>query len=422
MVKKAAKASEQAIETKEAPQAETQKRVRFRRTRALIANRSGFAISVKVVALWLLIWLTSTGMRIGYLVEFKFETPLEATAVVARESGLGVPLAAIEDYYYQVLNAPKKGGKPNQQALLKLGYSPKVQVPRLKNPAAINPAWGTAAQPMRLPTLVKSPTTPLPGEGIWQPTKIMVNGLSAVYLAQVRPDAEHTSLYATLAWFNTGLLAAQQIPGLQVPEGTYDHGTGQVDPALKPYYVAGMADGFLLSDSQGGYELNGKVIRRLVKGKATLLSYPDGKLRIIQWGRDKPVPGYLVARQNLDLIVDKKQNMVTDETQSKWGWVWQGTGSGKNLVWRTAMGIRRDGSIVYVQGDELSAHSLADLLVRAGVVEGMALDMNIGFSNAFLYGPYNPGRSINPNNHHSPQLFSSPSDRDFIAWFAKSKP
>jgi hypothetical protein len=111
---------------------------------------------------------------------------------------------------------------------------------------------------------------------------------------------------------------------------------------------------------------------------------------------------------------------VTDESQSKWGWVWHGVGSGKNLVWRSAIGIRADGTVVYCIGSTLSARSLADMMVRAGAVTAMPLDMNSAYANGFLYGPYEGGKRIDPAIYREPDRFLAPSERDFIAVYAKS--
>jgi hypothetical protein len=184
--------------------------------------------------------------------------------------------------------------------------------------------------------------------------------------------------------------------------------------------VAGLNNAFLMRDSQGGYVYEGTVIRKLVYGKATLVTYSDGSLDVLKWGRDKPTKAIQAARQNLTLMVDGSASQVQDESQAKWGWVWEGVGSGKNLVWRSAIGVRADGTIVYCIGPVLSAKSLADMMVRAGAVRAMPLDMNSAYANGFLYGPYAPGKRIDPGIFREADRFWAPSERDFVAVYAKS--
>ena len=45
-------------------------------------------------------------------------------------------------------------------------------------------------------------------------------------------------------------------------------------------------------------------------------------------------------------------------------------------MWRSGLGITKDGRIVFVYGPALNVQDLADLLQRAGAVEGMQLDIN----------------------------------------------
>ena len=350
------------------------------------------------------------------------EDLVSSATSIMRDVGLGVVLATVEDYYYQYVAAPLSGGTPTTSANFD-GSAEPTATPTSVPPAIANVyEWGAATAFSEVPAALVSPAADVvPGEGEFQPTLITVGGHSVIRVARIRPDAEHTSYFATVTWLDSKALAFQQLPGTVYPEGNYDHGTGMVPDALRPFYVAGLADAFLLADSQGGYILNGAVIKPMVAGKATLVTYTDGTMDIVQWGRDKLKGDLQVARQNLQLNVDGGVSQVHDENQYKWGWAWQGVGSGKNLVWRSAIGIRADGTFVFVIGDCLSAQSLADLMVRAGSVKAMPLDMNSGYANGFLYGPYAPtGKRLDPNIYRDANRFWIPSDRDFIAVYAKS--
>jgi hypothetical protein len=287
-------------------------------------------------------------------------------------------------------------------------------------PIANVEAWGPAQDPSAIPEALVSPANPVKNEGAWLPTLIKVNGNTAIRVARVRPDSLHTSYFATVTWLDPKLLAFALVPGLDVPEGNYDHGTGKVPEDLAKFYVAGLNSAFLMRDSQGGFYYKNQNIKQLIKGKATLVTYEDGSLDVIEWGVGTLRGKIQAARQNLQLMVNNGQSQVHDESQSKWGWVWEGIGSGKNLVWRSGLGVRADGSLVYVIGDALSAQSLADLLVKAGAVRAMPLDMNSAYANGFLYGPYEGGKRLDPATFREPDRFLVASERDFIAVYAKS--
>ena len=351
----------------------------------------------------------------------KQEDFLTASATVLRESGFGVVVAFAEDVYYSYLNPPKVGGEPTSGPNADDSNELAKMNDLLPATVANNASWGVALSPSAIPDRVVSPVTPMSGEGVWQPTKILVNGNTAIWRARIRPDNVHTSYWATITWFDPRLLAFQQVPGMKVPEVSgLDNRSGQVPSRLKKFYVAGLNGGFLMRDSQGGYQFQGVTYRRLVKGKASLVTFNDGSFDVVKWGRDTVTGSVQSVRQNMELIVDGGVNQVESEDQSKWGWVWQGVGSGKNLVWRSAIGVRPDGSMVYVIGAAMSAKSLGDVLVRAGAQRAILLDMNSAYANGFLYGPYKGGRKLDSASTRSPERFWLPSERDFIAIYAKS--
>lgn len=351
----------------------------------------------------------------------KQEDLLTASATVLREAGFGVAVALAEDIYYNFLNPPKVGGLPT----LGPNADDSIETAKLNElldaQVANNPAWGVATKPSSLPGRIISPVSPMPGEGEWKPTKILVNGTTAIWRARIRPDTVHTSYWATVTWFDPKLLAFAQVPGTKVPEVPgLKARTGVVPTKLRPFYVAGLNGGFLMRDSQGGYSFEGRVHRKLVDGKASLVTYNDGSFDVVQWGRDRVRSGIQSVRQNMELIVDGGVSQVQSEDQSKWGWVWQGVGSGKNLVWRSAIGIRADGTMVYVIGEAMSAKSLGDVLVRAGAERAILLDMNSAYANGFLYGPYKGGKKLDAASTRSPERFWLQSERDFIAVYSKS--
>ena len=59
--------------------------------------------------------------------------------------------------------------------------------------------------------------------------------------------------------------------------------------------------------------------------------------------------------------------------------------------WRSGLGLTADGALVYVAGPALDPLQLAELLVRAGAVRGMQLDINPYWPVLATYDP--PGRA-----------------------------
>ena len=384
--------------------------------RQLLWRRTGFA----VVSLTLVFAVVVSALTLNR-VFLKKENLLTASATVLRENGFGVAVAFAEDIYYNYLNPPAVGGEPSTAPGRGLeGTLPELNI-ATDALIANNPTWGVARVPSEVPEALVSPVSPLEGEGQWANTRIRVNGNPAIRIAQIRPDRVHTSYWATVTWLDPKLLAFAQVPGTKVPEvDGLPNRTGRVPENLQRFYVAGLNGGFLMRDSQGGYSFEGKVYKRLIDGKASLVTYTDGSFDVVEWGRDPVRSNIQSVRQNMHLIVDGGVSQVKNEDQSKWGWVWQGVGSGKNLVWRSGIGVRYDGSMVYVIGAAMSASSLGDVLVRAGARRAILLDMNEAYANGFLYGPYKGGRKIDAESTRSPERFWATSERDFLAVYAKS--
>lgn len=377
--------------------------------------------SLAVVLVVSLLFLSTKAVTaIQYRMTHYREGLFTAGAEVARNAGFDSVVGFVEDIWYGYISTPATGGTPTDQAAFDTSSSTPTPEPSKTSGIANLAEWGPAKEQNVVPDRIVAPLTPIKNEGVWVPTKILSDGKPAVWVAKVRPDKTHTSVLATVVWFDTALLAFQQVPGTELPEGKFDHGSGQVSKKYLPYYVAGFADAYKMNQSQGGYVYNGKVVKRLKKGKATLLTYPDGSVLIAKWGYDTVPANYTVARQNLDLMVDNGVSQVKSESAAVWGSPWHGTGSGKNFVWRSGIGIRADGTIVYVQSDALSAKTLADLMVKAGAKKAMALDMNSGFAVGAFYGPYGKGgKSIN-NKLVPSDIFYKSSSRDFVAVFTKS--
>ena len=131
------------------------------------------------------------------------------------------------------------------------------------------------------------------------------------------------------------------------------------------------------------------------------------------------------VRQNLDLIVDggKPVPGLSINNNSAWG----KTLGGGVYVWRSGYGITATGALVYVGGPNMSIVSLADLLVRAGAIRAMELDINTDWVqySTYRYAPTGAangadGTSLLPNMVSSPaRYFTTWFNRDFIVMQAR---
>jgi hypothetical protein len=270
--------------------------------------------------------------------------------------------------------------------------------------------------PMALPALAN--------EGTWQPLGPLAGGAPTMAVAQLRPDATHTSILAGVVWIDPKLVRFQLIPGTAEPGGQFAvEGTMPLDQ--RAALIAAFNGGFRFQDSHGGIYAEGLTAKPLVDGAASLVLRADGTVDVGQWGRDDALTANVTSvRQNLQLIVDGGQPVAGLDANDarRWG----ATLGNKVLVWRSGVGVRADGTLVYVAGDGLRIDSLADLLTRAGAVRAMELDINPNWVTFNVYAhpdPANPAAldptKLLPDMQRPAARYLGADSRDFIAVYTR---
>jgi hypothetical protein len=255
----------------------------------------------------------------------------------------------------------------------------------------------------------------IPDEGIWQ-TLESAGGVPLVRAAYLRADPVYTSYLSAVAWLDTRMLGFDLQPGTSDPGG----GPWPVGASLpvgeRRDVVAAFNSAFRMVDSRGGFYLGGKTVGTMRDGAATIVFYNDGSVQVGAWNRQvKMTPEVLGARQNLDLIVDGNQvnPLINDNSGNRWG----ATLGNDLFVWRSGVGITASGALVYASGPRLSAETLAQLLVRAGAVRAMELDINPSWT-VFVHYAATPDGSV-PNKllagmQRPATIYDTPNSRDFI--------
>ena len=341
-----------------------------------------------------------------------------------RDHGLGALVAQLETFYYQKVKPPEIGGAPDVSADLgedELTPSPTASANPTASPSALSRV-PTAAHLAPPPNIVSPADDPQPMEGVWQPVGSKVAGQRAMYATRVRADDVHTKYYATALWIDPTLARAMYIPGYEEPSAGPNPYDGALPKELWPLILANTNGAFRLEGSQGGYVYDGAVVKPMTKGRATAVITHDGALHIGKWGRDFDTgDDMVVARQNLNLIVDKGASKVASSADNI---VWGATTDKESLAWRSAIGERPDGSLVYVIGEYLSAAGLADTMVRAGVERAMVLDMNLYWSAGFTFRHKKDGtpvcRKLDPAISDDCNRFLRRYKRDSFQFLARS--
>ena len=331
----------------------------------------------------------------------------------ARTHGASSIVNWVENEWYKHHAPPIGGTLPAGTIKVPSSASSVVstQVPHLPKPAPIVPFVSPA----------------IPGEGQWSTAGRRVNGVPAMYVTTLRPDAVHTSYVVGVAWMDTTLLSARLYSGSWIPGGGPYPFTAPVQSAQARTLVAAFNAGFLMDSANGGYYTNHKMEISLRAGAASFVVYSNGTSNIVTWGSSMKVTSKIVSvRQNLDLLVNNAKpaaGLQANDT-SKWG----ATLGNSVYVWRSGLGITSNGALVYVGGPGLNITDLANLLVRAGAVRAMELDINTDWVNFSYYTPSPLGLAGALNGHEllnamtgtPARYFESSWARDFITMSAKT--
>ena len=286
------------------------------------------------------------------------------------------------------------------------------------------------------PSPIAAPAGDAAGAGSWTPAGRTVDGVPVVYETHLVPPGGGTE-DAGIAWMDTPLLSAQLYSGSSSPGGGPYQFTAPIQPAQATTLVAAFNGGFLMSVAGGGYFTEGRVIYPLVTGAASLVINADGSVNVGAWGTDVSMtPGVIAVRQNLVPLVAGAQ--PTPQAASPDWLSWGATcgpsscsGPGIENQWRSGAGVTADGALVYAAGPAMTPFELAQLLVAAGVVRGMQLDINPDWPVFATYDPPVPGGAASPSNGTSmqpasvqgPATFFNPSwARDFVTMSTRPPP
>jgi hypothetical protein len=342
--------------------------------------------------------------------------PVTARTVEWIKEHGGGPLVVWAEKIWYSWHKPPVGGTPSGGVPMEspsLGPSPspvKHLPPHLAAPPNITPiAAGSLAN-----------------EGRWQTVGRQVDGIPTVRVAYLRPDPVHTSLLAGVMWMDTKLLRPVLIAGTQNPGGAPWPYDARIPSSLYPAIAASFNSGFAMRDANGGYYSQGRMAAPLVNGQASFVIYKNGSVNIGAWGQDVTMTSQVAAvRQNLFMMVrdGRPVPQVTSDPNLTWG----ATFGGGVLVWRSGVGITQDGALVYAAGPGLSIQSLANILVHAGAVRAMELDINTIWTNGYFYSAdasNSNGFASHPllaDQYRAPTRYLIPDERDFFLMYLRSQ-
>ena len=256
----------------------------------------------------------------------------------------------------------------------------------------------------------------LPGEGEWQAV-MRVRTKPIVYATSIRPLWCFGSVVATMATFDPTRVRTAMFNGTEMPGGKgWKNGSKIRGSALRSL-IASFNGGFRFEHQPGGYVTEGKTVRKMRKGYATLAISKDGISTIGIWGDTITDDGtWASLRQNLPPLVHNGKSVYANYPKVDWG----NDFGNKVYNFRSALCLRNDGLMMFVAVGKVNIGMLADTLVVLGCKTGMELDINgqwpyfavySDFGKATRWGKIIDNRMGDPNRH------LSGSTKDFFALF-----
>ena len=277
----------------------------------------------------------------------------------------------------------------------------------------------TTTVPVAMSTTTTTTTTTIPtkpddipsqllpaieGEGTWQAV-MRVRTKPIVYATSIRPLWCFGSVVATMATFDPTRVHTAMFNGTEMPSGKgWKNGSKIRGTALRSL-IASFNGGFRFEHQPGGYVTEGKIVRKMRKGYATLAISQDGTSTVGVWGDTITEEGsWASLRQNLPPLVHNGKSVYANYPKVDWG----NDFDNKVYNFRSAVCIRTDGLMMFVAVGKVNIGMLADTLVVLGCKTGMELDINgqwpyfavySDFGKATRWGKIIDNRMGDPNRH-----------------------
>ena len=330
-----------------------------------------------------------------------------------RDNGARGLVDRVENLYYS-LTAPSKGGPPLKALPRQSGAVAvrPVQIPQLRYN-------GAPIRHYRPPDIAPVIHPALPGEGVWHPTFAGGRSRPPVLITSFRPERDYPHLVAGVAWIDHTRTSVMLYPGASEPAVTMpSRGPAEVPMMLRSGLVATFNSAFKLRDSGGGFAYDGHTYAPLKPSAATIVRYRDGRVDVISWHGGPDVPrDILYARQNLPLIVNGGRPNPNLSDGPEWG----ATLGNAIMVWRSAVGVDRNGNLIYAAGNDQTVASLAAIMIRAGASARWSLTSTpTGPASSHIATGARAIRRISSPTWTAPRRrYLVPDDRDFFAVYLR---
>jgi hypothetical protein len=304
-------------------------------------------------------------------------------------------VASLEDFAYRIQDRVnrvwRKGEKP--RAYWAIPVAPKTAPSAVAQPQAAREAVPGATAADALPPFKPKDVGPVhkewsaPGDGDWLPVTDPDRPEDPVTMTKtlLHPDQNRSWAEVFVVAIDLRRVRLHLVPGTKEPQATEEAAAnaprlGVVPAESRDRVLAAFNGGF--KTEHGGYGMftDGVMLVKPKTGVCAVAGYKDDSVRIGTW--DKLVdsqPNMVFWRETPVCMYENDVlhwRLADPNLAKKWG----ATLDGETVIRRSAIGIDKTGSVLYVSiSNNTTARVIADGLHHAGAVTVAQLDVNFSY-------------------------------------------
>ncbi|KYF77555.1 hypothetical protein BE18_20290, partial [Sorangium cellulosum] len=235
---------------------------------------------------------------------------------------------------------------------------------------------------------------PAPGDGQWVPIvdRARPGDPPRLYKTLIHPDphrswAELFIVAVDLSGVDVHLMAGSREPAATTEEGKTYERPAKIPEADHERLLAAFNGGFMTEHGQWGMRIDGVTLVRPRENGCALALHGDGRMQIAPWARMAAEEGAMRWwRQTPSCMVDEGElhpALRVPEVRN-----WGATLDGNTVIRRSAVGLDRDGKVLFVAiSNHTTAPAIALGLRHVGATAVAQLDVNWSYPKFLLYEP-----------------------------------
>ena len=295
-------------------------------------------------------------------------------------------VTALEDFAYGLQDrfnrAWRSGEKP--KAYWKV---PETRKTPPKTPAAAAPR-AAALPPFRLADVGPALASwSAPGDGMWVPMADPERPSAGPYMMKtlLHPDKSRSWAEVFVVALDLRRVRIHLVPGRKEPVATEEKALNVARPGVIPPHhrtgaIAAFNGGFMAEHGQYGLKVDGLVFLKPRKAVCAIAAYKDDTIRVATWDRIEATEGEMVWwRQTPNCMVEDgtmHERLRSESLAKKWG----ATLDGETVIRRSAVGISKDGQVLFVSiTNNTTAPVIAEGMRHAGAVTIAQMDVNFSY-------------------------------------------